>query len=101
MKRMNGMEMWRLMSHMDPFDKVTLEEVEKAVQSMKLGKAAGVSEVAAEHMKASGMAGIDKITEIANRMFGREGITEDWRQSLLVPLCKGKGDVRHCVPYRV
>ena len=63
-----------------PIEKVTLEEVEKAVKSMKLGKAAGVSEVAAEHIKASGMVGIEVITEIANRMLDGEGIPEDWKQ---------------------
>ena len=76
------------------------EKVEKAVKEMKLGKAAGVSEVAAEHIKASGMVGIEVITRIANRMLDDEGIPEDWRHSVLVPLYKGKGDVRDCGAYR-
>ena len=83
-----------------PVERVTMEEVEKAVKEMKLGKAVGVSEVAAEHIKASGMVGIEVITRIANRLLDDEGIPEDWRHSVLVPLYKGKGDVRDCGAYR-
>ena len=63
-----------------PIERVTMEEVEKAVKEMKLGKAAGVSEVAAEHIKASGMVGIEVITRIANCMLDDKGIPEDWKQ---------------------
>ena len=83
-----------------PIERVTMEEVAKAIKEMKLGKAAGVSEVAAEHIKASGMVGIEVIMGIANRMLDGEGIPEDWRHSVLVPLYKGKGDVRDCGSYR-
>ena len=83
-----------------PIERVTMEEVAKAIKEMKLGKAAGISEVAAEHIKASGMVGIEVIMGIANRMLDGEGIPEDWRHSVLVPLYKGKGDVRDCGSYR-
>ena len=83
-----------------PIERVMTEEVVKAIKEMKLGKAAGVSEVAAEHIKASGMVGIEVIMGIANRMLDGEGIPEDWRHSVLVPLYKGKGDVRDCGSYR-
>ena len=39
-------------------EEVTMEEVEKAVKSMKLDKATGVSEVAAKHLIARGMVGL-------------------------------------------
>ena len=83
-----------------PIERVTVKEVENAVKAMKSGKASGVSEVAAEHIKASGMVGIEVLTEIANRLIEGEGIPDDWRQSVLVPLYKGKGDVRDCGAYR-
>ena len=53
-----------------------MEEVKKAVKSMKLGKVTGVSEVAAEHIIASGMVGVEVITRIANRMLDGEGIPD-------------------------
>jgi hypothetical protein len=61
MKRMSGMEPLKLMSYMDQYDRVTMEEVMTAIKTMKLGKAAGVSEVVAEHIEASGMVGIEVI----------------------------------------
>ena len=56
---------------------VTMEEVEKAV---KIGKATGTSEVATEHIIASGMVRIEVIMETANRMLDGKGIPDDWRQ---------------------
>ena len=40
------------------------------------------------------MVGIEVIMKIANRMLDGEGIPEDWRHSVLVPLYNGKVDVR-------
>ena len=83
-----------------PIESVTREEVMTAIKAMKAGKAAGVSEVVAEHIDASGEVGIDVITEMANRVLDGKGIPDDWRHSVLVPLYKGKGDVRDCGAYR-
>jgi hypothetical protein len=46
------------------------------------------------------MVGIEVITKIANRVLNGEGIPDEWRCSVLVPLYKGKGDVRDCGAYR-
>jgi hypothetical protein len=81
-----------------PIDRVTMKEVMTAIKTMKLGKATGVSEVAAEHIAASGMVGIEVITKIANRELDGEDIPDEWRCNMLVPLYKGKGDVRDCGP---
>jgi hypothetical protein len=83
-----------------PIDRVTMKEVMTAIKAMKLGKATGVSEVAAEHIAASGMVGIEVITKIANRELDGEGIPDEWKCSVLVPLYKWKGDVRGCGAYR-
>ena len=66
---------------------------------MKLVKATGASEVAVEHILTSGMVGIEVITEISNRMLDGEGIPDDWRRSVLVPLYKGKVNLRDCGVY--
>ena len=77
-----------------PIEKVMMEEVEKVVKEMKLRKAAGVLEIALEHIKTSGMVGIKVITRIANHLLDGEGIPEDWKHSVFVPLYTGKGDER-------
>jgi hypothetical protein len=46
------------------------------------------------------MVGIEVITKIANRVLDGEGIPDEWSCSVLVPLYKGKGDVRDCGAYR-
>ena len=81
-------------------DRVTPGEVFKAIEAMKLGKAAGSSGVAAEHIKASGAVGVEVMVEIANRLLDGGSIPVDWKDSILVPLYKGKGDVRDCGAYR-
>ena len=53
---------------------------------MKLGKAAGVCEVAAEHM-----VGMEVRTKIANRVLEGEGIPDDWRYIVIVRCIKAKG----------
>jgi len=40
------------------------------------------------------------LREIYNRVLDGEGMPEDWKFSVLVPLYKGKGDVRDCGAYR-
>ena len=83
-----------------PLERVTKEEVKDAIKHMKLGRAAGVSDVAVEHIAASGVVGVEVITEICNRVLDGVCIPDDWRYSVLVPLYKGKGDVRDCGAYR-
>ena len=70
------------------------------MKEMKHGKAGGISGVVAEHLKGSGELGIGVMTELCNRMLDGEDMPEDWRSSILVPLYKGKGDVRECGSYR-
>jgi hypothetical protein len=60
-----------------PINRITMKEVMTAIKAMKLGKATGVSEVAAEHIAASGMVGIEVITKIANRVLDGEGIPDE------------------------
>ena len=35
-----------------------------------------------------------------NKMMNGENMPEEWRSSVLVPICKGKGDVEDCKIYR-
>ena len=83
-----------------PTNRVTEEEVRIAVTAMKLGKAAGGSGVETEHVVASGKVGTEVLTEICNRVLAGECIPDDWKESVLVPLYKGKGDMRDCGAYR-
>ena len=44
--------------------------------------------------------GIEALTRIYNGVLQGGSMPLDWRDSVLVPLYKGKGDVRECGSYR-
>jgi len=78
---------------------MSVAEVERAVKSLKAGKAAGIDELRPEMLKALGMAGIEWMTRLFN-VAGREGrVPLDWQTGVVIPLFK-KGDQRECSNYR-
>ena len=79
-----------------PIKNVTHEEMAMAIKMMKLGKAAGPSEVCAEMISAAGEVGARVMMELCQRVLDEKGMTNEWQASLLVPTFKGKGDVRNC-----
>lgn len=83
-----------------PVLSITREEVKAALKDLKYGKAGGVSGVLAEHIRGSGDVGVEVITRICNEVLDGKKMPEDWLSSVLVPLYKGKGDVRECGSYR-
>ena len=81
-------------------EKITRGEVKAALHDMKRGKAYGISGVCAEFMVGSGEVGIEALTHICNEVLKGDSMPLDWKDSVLVPLYKGKGDVRECGSYR-
>jgi len=77
----------------------TYEEVEKAIKSMRTGKAEGADEIPAELLKLGG----ETVTGAMHNMITHVWITgnwpDDWTQSTFVPLFK-KGDPTVCANYR-
>ena len=83
-----------------PVERVSREEVVKAIGEMKIGKAAGPSEVSVEMIIASGEIGIGVMMELSQRVLDGKGMLEEWEGSVMVPIFKGKGDARSCGAYR-
>ena len=75
-----------------PIEKVSREEIVKALRMMKQGKAAGPSEVRTEMVVASGEIGIQVMIELCQRVLDGLGIPAEWTTSILIPIFKGKGD---------
>ena len=75
-------------------------EVKVALKGMKKGKAGGISGVCSEFLTCSGEAGVEALTSICNGILHGESMPQDWMDSLLVPLYKGKDDARECGSYR-
>ena len=79
---------------------ISTEEVKAALKDMKKGKACGISGVCSEFLTCSGDVGVEAMTSICNSILNGESMPQDWMDSLLVPLYKGKGDARECGSYR-
>jgi hypothetical protein len=76
------------------------EEVEDALRSMKNGKAVGPDGIPVEAWKALGTEGVDFLWDLLERIYQEERMPEAWRESVLVPLYKEKGDIQDCKNYR-
>lgn len=83
-----------------PVEGISREEVVKAIKEMKMGKAAGPSEVCVEMIEASGEIGIDVMVELCQRVLDGKGMPDEWTLSVLIPIFKGKGDAMSCGAYR-
>jgi len=81
-------------------EEITVEEITAALKQMKQGKACGISDVCTEFLIHSGQVGVDVMKDICNRVLNGDSIPEDWKNSILVPLYKGKGDPKECGSYR-
>lgn len=78
----------------------TLEETRLAVNRLKGGKAVGVCGIAGEMLKAGGPDVISGLHSVLVAVWESGIIPFDWRQGLVVPIWKGKGDRLDCNNYR-
>ena len=83
-----------------PIEKVTCEEVVESMNVTASGKAPGPSEVSIEMIRASGKVGIDVMMKLCQRVMDGEGMPDEWKTSVIVPIYKGKGDALNCGSYR-
>jgi hypothetical protein len=74
--------------------------VRKALQKMENGRAAGPSKVVLEMLKAAGDQGIEWLSKLCNAIIRERKISEDWKQSILLPIFKGKGYPLECGSFR-
>ena len=77
-------------------EKVACNEIVKAMQKMKSGKATGPFEVSVEMLVVSGKIVVKVIMELCLRVLDGRGMPGEWKTSVIVPIFKGKGDVLSC-----
>ena len=75
-------------------------ETERALKGMKSGKAVGSDEILAEVWKCLGWFGVVTLCKLFNSIIITETIPSAWRDSVLVPIFKEKGDIQECNNYR-
>ena len=81
-------------------ESVSKEEVMENMQRMKNGKAVGPDDIPVEVWKCLGESGLKFLTKLYNRTMENERMPEEWRDSVLIPIFKNKGDVQSCSNYR-
>ena len=79
---------------------INRKEVEVALKGMTLGKAIGPDGIPVEVWKSLGEEGIDMLLDLLQKIFEQEKMPEEWRDSVIVPIFKEKGDIQDCGNYR-
>ena len=79
---------------------VTEEEVMKAMNEIKLGKAVGPSEVNMDMIIARGKHGAGVMKKLCQRVFDKRGMPEEWKTSDVVTIFTGKTNVMDCGAHR-
>ena len=70
------------------------------MKRMKNGKAVGPDDIPVEVWKCLGEIALEFLTKLYNRTMESERMPEEWRDSILIPIFKNKGDVQSCSNYR-
>ena len=83
-----------------PVEELFFEEITSAMKKIKLGKAAGLSEMSMEMINASEKVGIDVMMKLCPRVLDGKEISKDWKTSVMVPIYNEKGDVMNYIAYR-
>ena len=79
---------------------ITREEVLKALDKLKNGKAAGIDNISTEMLKFGGDCVKDWMWKICKEAFSSGKVPSDWKNAVIVPLFKGKGCKDECKNYR-
>ena len=81
-------------------ESISKEEVMENMQRMKNGKAVGPDDIPVEVWKCLGENALTFLAKLYNRTMESERMPEEWRDSVLIPIFKNKGDVQSCSNYR-
>ena len=74
----------------EPLKEISGEEVQRALNGMKSGKALGPTGLACDSQKKAGIVG--ELTRIFRDIVENGKIPEEWKNSVTVPIYKRKGD---------
>ena len=83
-----------------PYERFVEEDVQNALSSMKIGKATGPSDITFDMLKPRGKESVGEMLKVANGLLEGEKMPGSWKLSDLIPIYKGKGDMKLCGSYR-
>ena len=79
---------------------ITREEVKRALNETKGGKAPGLDGERVEMLKEGGVTVLEWLVRVFNLCFMLSIVPVDWVIACMVPLYKGRGDVHECSNFR-
>ena len=79
---------------------ISRNEVKVAISRMKNGKATGMDGIPVEVWKCLGEEGIDMLWDMMQGIYEQETIPTEWRDSVIIPIYKEKGDIQDSENYR-
>lgn len=79
---------------------ISKAEVRAALKRMKNGRTVGPDDIPVEVWKCLRETGLEFLARLFHTVLENERIPEEWRNSVLVPIFKNKGDVQRCSNYR-
>ena len=79
---------------------ISRNEAKVARSRMNKGKAAGIIGIPVEVWTCLGEEGIDMLWDMMQRIYEQEKIPTEWRESVIIPIYKEKGDIQDCGNYR-
>ncbi|XP_013774375.1 uncharacterized protein LOC106459310 [Limulus polyphemus] len=79
---------------------ISKEEVKRALRRINRGKATGPVEMPAEVWKCLGDDGVEVLWDLLRKVYEQEKIPDEWRDSVIIPIYKEKGDIQDCGNYR-
>ena len=79
---------------------ISRNDVKVAISRMKKGKATGMDGIPVEVWKCLGEEGIDMMWALMQGIYEQEKIPTEWRDSVIIRIYKGKGDIHDCGHYR-
>ena len=83
-----------------PSEPITTAMVRKAINKMSLGKAAGLSGIVAEMLKAADSSGASMIRDLIEGIIFENRIPSEWQKSHIGSVYKGKDDALNMSNYR-
>ena len=79
---------------------ISMDEILKAMKSMKAGKSPGYDRVSVEMLRAGDGVVASQLYRLFNLCWACGRVPEDWCKAVIVPLYKGKGSQLDCKNYR-
>ena len=84
----------------EPTPSIMIEEVTRAIERLKTGKAPGIDNITAEEIKAATEGnGMQVIFKLCKRIWDEEVFPKEWKRAIIVPVYKKK-DKLDCNNYR-